>query len=67
MRYARSTVRSPAVGCKIPASTFSSVDLPDPLAPISPTVWPGAIDRSMSRSAQNSSLGTIPAAHEAAP
>ena len=40
----------------MPPISLSRVDLPEPLGPISPTVDPLSISRSMSRSAQKSSL-----------
>src|SRR5439155_8526026 len=51
---------SPLVGRRMPATHFSSVDLPDPLAPSRPAVAPSSTSRSMSRRAQNSSRGTRP-------
>ena len=44
----------------MPASVLSSVDLPEPLCPISPNVEPRGMDRLMSRSAQNSSYRPLP-------
>ncbi len=44
-------VTSPAVGRRMPASTLSSVDLPEPLAPMRPTVVPRSISTDTSRSA----------------
>ena len=44
----------------MPASVLSSVDLPEPLCPISPKVEPRGMDRLMSRSAQNSSYRPLP-------
>ena len=49
------TATVPVVGARMPDSTFRSVDLPEPLGPISPTVWPAPISRSTSRRAQNAS------------
>ena len=46
----------------IPASTRSSVDLPEPLRPIRPTASPGAISADTSRSAQTSSPPVRPRA-----
>src|SRR5438105_97332 len=42
---------SPLLGCVKPASTSSSVDLPQPLGPSRQTISPGATSRSMSCSA----------------
>ena len=52
----------PSVGLMIPASTRRSVDLPEPLRPISPTASPGAISADTSRSAQTSSPPVRPRA-----
>ena len=49
-----STCTVPVVGLMIPASTRSSVDLPEPLRPIKPTASPGAISAETSRKAQTS-------------
>jgi hypothetical protein len=50
----------PVVGRRIPVRIFSSVDFPDPLCPISPTVWPAGISRSTSRRAWNGSAVPCP-------
>src|SRR6476620_8157214 len=48
------TASVPVDGAKIPASSFRSVDLPDPFGPTIPNAWPGEMSRSTSRSAQSS-------------
>ena len=53
--------RARSVGLMIPASTRSSVDLPEPLRPISPTASPGVISADTPRSAQTSSPPCAPA------
>jgi len=45
----------PLVGRRMPETSLSSVDLPDPLGPITATVSPGATSRSTSASAGNPS------------
>ena len=44
----------PVVGVSVPHMSCSSVDLPEPLRPMMPTVAPGATSKLTSRSAQNS-------------
>ena len=50
-----STVAVPSSGRRMPASTFSSVLLPEPLPPMIPKVEPWGTSRSTPRRAQNSS------------
>ena len=42
------TDTSPEVGCTIPARSFKSVDLPEPLAPMTPTISPRATSKERS-------------------
>ena len=49
------TATCPRVGLMIPATSLSSVVLPEPLRPTSPTASPGAASRSTPESAQTSS------------
>jgi len=44
----------PRSASQMPASVFSSVDLPEPLRPMMPTTSPGQAVKSMPRRAQNS-------------
>jgi hypothetical protein len=50
------TSRWPLEGRKIPAIRRSSVVLPEPLRPITPTASPGSIENEASRTAQTSVL-----------
>ncbi len=50
-----STATVPEVGRRIPLASLSSVDLPEPLGPITATASPGATSRSMPSRATNSS------------
>ena len=47
---------SPVVGCMMPPTNLSSVDLPEPLWPSRPSVSPSSMSNEMSRSAQKSSI-----------
>ena len=55
----RSRIR-PLVGRRMPAITFSIVDLPDPLGPINASVPPCGTSKETSRSAQKSSARVRP-------
>ncbi len=44
----------PAVGCSVPQTICSSVDLPEPLRPMMPTVSPRPTSKLTSESAANS-------------
>ena len=48
------TWKRPSVGCSTPDSTFRSVDLPEPLGPMTPKQSPRGTVNDMSRNAQKS-------------
>ena len=53
-----STRRVPEVGLKSPATSFSSVDFPDPFAPMTPNVSPRRTSKETDESAATTSEGS---------